>query len=380
MGTKFVSVSKSGYNASPPADDGTVAASNQVNWAKHKTKLSDPIADQVTALQAALTNHFNEGPDAKSVNYTTVAGDFNKVLNVTASATISLISVASVSVGYKVTVYNSHSSAITVDLANASDALDGTTNGSVSIPSKGAMQFMVSASGNYISFAQTRNSVDLSSTQTITGDKTFTGTVDLSGSTLTLPDDSVTAGILANAIAPRILVGDTGVISAEASVSLNAVFSSTYDAYDVEISGLVPATDNVALHARLGVSTTPDSGASDYNTSLIVRGATAAASLNEEDPAATSAIVFSNSAANVGSDTGEHASGTYRIYNANSSSLYTTLQGDTNYISAAGALVSNNIASIMTSAKAHTDIQFYFSSGNIESGRIRVYGLTNGAL
>mgnify|MGYP005817360219 CR=1 FL=1 len=175
MGTKFSTVSRSGYNASPPADDGTVAASNQVNWSKHKTKLSDPIADQVDSLQTALTSHFNQGPDAKSTNYTTVAGDYNKVLNVTAGVTISLISVASVSTGYRVYVYNSHSSAITVDLANSGDALDGTTNGSVSIPVKGALEFIVSASGNYISLKD--GGVDLSSAQTITGDKTFTGAV-----------------------------------------------------------------------------------------------------------------------------------------------------------------------------------------------------------
>ena len=186
MGTKFSSASRSGYNASPPSDDGTVAASNQVNWSKHKDKLTDPIATQVDDLQTALTTHFNEGPDDKSTNYTTVVGDYKKILNVSAAVTVSLASVADVFTGYRVYVKNSHTADITVDLANAADSLNGTTNGTATIQPQRAIEFIVSGSGAYISLDASESIVDLSSTQTITGDKTFSGIVDLSGSTLTL--------------------------------------------------------------------------------------------------------------------------------------------------------------------------------------------------
>lgn len=62
----YTQVTVSGYNSSPPSDDGTQNASNQVLWATIKTKLGDPlktaidtmddnIATAVSALDAAIT-------------------------------------------------------------------------------------------------------------------------------------------------------------------------------------------------------------------------------------------------------------------------------------------------------------------------------------
>lgn len=39
----YTSVSISGYNSSPPPDDGSQTSANKVEWAKHKTKIGDPI-------------------------------------------------------------------------------------------------------------------------------------------------------------------------------------------------------------------------------------------------------------------------------------------------------------------------------------------------
>ena len=39
----YTSVSISGYNSSPPSDDGSQTDSNRVAWSKHKTKLADPV-------------------------------------------------------------------------------------------------------------------------------------------------------------------------------------------------------------------------------------------------------------------------------------------------------------------------------------------------
>ena len=39
----YSSVSISGYNSAPPPDDGSQTSANRVEWAKHKTKLNDPI-------------------------------------------------------------------------------------------------------------------------------------------------------------------------------------------------------------------------------------------------------------------------------------------------------------------------------------------------
>ena len=39
----YVSVSASGYNASPPPDDGSQVAANLITWAGIKTKLADVV-------------------------------------------------------------------------------------------------------------------------------------------------------------------------------------------------------------------------------------------------------------------------------------------------------------------------------------------------
>jgi hypothetical protein len=49
----------SGYNSSPPADDGTKVDSNRVQWSKHISKIGDPIKTLVEAAVSASTSAFN---------------------------------------------------------------------------------------------------------------------------------------------------------------------------------------------------------------------------------------------------------------------------------------------------------------------------------
>ena len=39
----YTSVSISGYNSSPPPDDGSQSSANQVEWQKHLDKIGDPL-------------------------------------------------------------------------------------------------------------------------------------------------------------------------------------------------------------------------------------------------------------------------------------------------------------------------------------------------
>lgn len=51
------------YNASPPPDDGSTGNDNKLEWAKHKTKLADPIKTLTEAVDSAVSSAF-----AKSIN------------------------------------------------------------------------------------------------------------------------------------------------------------------------------------------------------------------------------------------------------------------------------------------------------------------------
>lgn len=57
----------SGYNSTPPSDDGQQTTSNQVSWAKHKTKLTDPIKTFVEALEENVNTAFATVDDASNL-------------------------------------------------------------------------------------------------------------------------------------------------------------------------------------------------------------------------------------------------------------------------------------------------------------------------
>jgi len=48
----YSSVTVSGYNSSPPADDGTNVDANKVEWDKHVTKLGDPVKTAVESVNS----------------------------------------------------------------------------------------------------------------------------------------------------------------------------------------------------------------------------------------------------------------------------------------------------------------------------------------
>lgn len=54
----YSSVTISGYNASPPPDDGTQSAANQLAWEKHIEKIGDPIKTGVEGIDSATNAAF----------------------------------------------------------------------------------------------------------------------------------------------------------------------------------------------------------------------------------------------------------------------------------------------------------------------------------
>lgn len=152
MGAPYQSQSVSGYNSSPPPDDGTTVAANKVTWATIKTKLTDCFNTFCSAINSALRSALNVTPSTTSIAYTTLTSDHLTTVEVTSGATISLGTAASMiaqTMGYTVTVYNkSTSSSSTVNLVTGTDTLAGQTNGTVTLPPGASMVFTVNAAGN----------------------------------------------------------------------------------------------------------------------------------------------------------------------------------------------------------------------------------------
>lgn len=137
MGNPFTSATISSYNANPPADDGSQIASNRVQWATHKAKLSDPIK---TAVEADISNTNSAfakvvggaGITSTGSDYSVSASDQSKLIKVTASATITTPDAATVDSPFVFALVNLHTGNITF-AGYDTQTIDGSA--SITIPS-----------------------------------------------------------------------------------------------------------------------------------------------------------------------------------------------------------------------------------------------------
>jgi hypothetical protein len=153
---------------------------------------------------------------------------------------------------------------------------------------------------------------------------------------------------------------------------------STYDAYEVRLSNIKPATDDVALWLRIGTGAGPtyQSGAADYsyNVAYINTGTIA----DEGNNSAAQIVMTGASGAGqgVGNAAGEHYSGSLKFDNPESATDFQTFRFEASYLNTSTAL--NSViggGGKYNSATAITAIRFMFSSGNIASGHFVRYGL-----
>jgi hypothetical protein len=145
--------------------------------------------------------------------------------------------------------------------------------------------------------------------------------------------------------------------SGSASLDFTTFISATYDEYMIEAINLVPVNNAVNLLARIGTGGGPtyDSGSNYY-----VSGA--------NQTSYRLATTVSN-AANYG-----QVSFTARLIDPQSSTQFKQLHGHTAFhdgTNVAGTLIGT-LWAVTTVATA---IQFFFSSGNIATGIIRIYGI-----
>lgn len=140
--------------------------------------------------------------------------------------------------------------------------------------------------------------------------------------------------------------------------------TSAYAAYLVVWAHVAPATDGAALCLRTSTDggSTYDSGAGNY----------AYYNLNDADSASATEIRIQPSG--TGNAANEHTSGVMYINNPSAAQYCTIIWEDANRDSA-GTFTSNQGAGQRLAAADVDAIRFLFSSGNIASGRIDLYGL-----
>lgn len=130
MANPFTAPTLSGYNATPPSDDGQATANNTVEWDKHKTKLGDPLKTFIEATHTNLSTAFGRvvggaGVTATAVNYTVQTSDQGKLINATASGiTITTPAAGTVGSPFVFGVVNNGGASITLD-GNSDETING---------------------------------------------------------------------------------------------------------------------------------------------------------------------------------------------------------------------------------------------------------------
>lgn len=210
---------------------------------------------------------------------------------------------------------------------------------------------------------------DLSADRTISADIASQAEAEAGASSTKLMTPQRAAQAIA-ALAPqtRVLLASK-TASASASLDFTEFDNATYSRYEIEIENLVPVTDNVALWIRTSTDSgaTFDSGASDYGYSRFLNG--------------SNTVNIGDSKLETNTDIGSAANefgvtGLLRVWHAADAAAYTIVEGDLAHQNAvAGVMHRSSIAGNRKSAAEVDAIQFLFSSGNVESGVIRLYGI-----
>lgn len=88
MGTKYTSESISGYNSSPPSDDGSATEANKVKWSTIKSKLPDPLKTAIENINTKLVNAADVGVDSYATASPSIgAADNGRLIALDSSST-----------------------------------------------------------------------------------------------------------------------------------------------------------------------------------------------------------------------------------------------------------------------------------------------------
>jgi len=193
----------------------------------------------------------------------------------------------------------------------------------------------------------------------------ITAGAGLSGGTIT------STGTIALGSGNRVLL-NTLTASNVASIADTTSFTSTYNDYEIQFDNVLPATNAVQL--RLRVNSGGVQSASYLIASFIFTGgATGNAVSTTFFPCSNAISTVSNSA------NGGGVSGRMNLYQAASTTFRKMMSGTFSYLDSGGTLINHVLSSGYWDGGngAVTGIEISFSSGNITSGTVKIYGIVN---
>ncbi len=398
MGTKYSSKTISGYNATPPPDDGTQAANNEITWAVIKTKLPDPIRTLVESMNTALVDQVDESASDKATNYTTTASDYQRTINATAAVTIDLGDASTMTAGYIVRVRNQHTAAITVGRATGTDTINGTA-ADITIDPNCAHTFLVNSTANgylildqFYSNAKIKSAYESNSDTNAFTDANQTKLSGIATGAEVNPDvvsqaeaeagtatteriwtaERVSQAI--DALAPSAVTKDFRLISTvtpTASSFIEIIWvSGTYREIILAGESLNPASDGVEVYMEFGTT------AGTYYTDVNDYESSAGIAINYNHGTNTDKIRIADT---VGSNSNESINFDVTCVGFDSNRGFPTAFVRSSWLDTSGNAGVASIAGVCDDPAADTvafnRVRFYVSTGNwATNGNIKVYG------
>jgi len=191
-----------------------------------------------------------------------------------------------------------------------------------------------------------------------------------------LTDDYAFTGTITGDNGGSMVLLQTTTASNVASVTMgsSSLLDNTYKTYKIIGTNIIPATDGANGHARVSIGGAVKSDASYSRCRMRMYDGNASVSGYVSDAnASTMGNFFGES---IGTNGGENVNFESTIYNPSDTSTNTFF-----HVITAGRDLSPNSQMqlqefVYTNSTAAVDgVQFYFSSGNIESGTFKLYGL-----
>jgi len=166
--------------------------------------------------------------------------------------------------------------------------------------------------------------------------------------------------------------------TASASASLEFSLDDSYDSYIFKFYNIHPATDTVDFQFQGST----DSG-SNYNTTMTT---TYFRAYHDEADTSTAlgystgndlaqSTSFQNLIDDVGNGNDESASGMLQIFNPSSTTFVKHFISKMNYYQSSDYTINSHIAGYFNTTSAITNLKFQMSSGNIDDGIIKMYGV-----
>ena len=170
----------------------------------------------------------------------------------------------------------------------------------------------------------------------------------------------------------------TQTASSSASIDFTSNIDSTYPVYVFKFINMHPATDGVHFSFQGNAS-----GGSGFNETIT---STAFFAQHREDDSSTSldyrsdddlaqSTSFQRLSESLGNADDESLSGTLQIFNPSSTTFVKHFIATINYIHKSDRSYNFYIAGYFNTASAIDEIQFKMSSGNVDAGTIKLYGI-----